>query len=343
MKEWYIKNGPESDVVMSTRIRLARNFNDFPFPSRMNSEDGEKVLNKVKEAVFGRSSAIGENFQFEDIRKMDPIQRQALVEKHLISPDLAESQANGGVILSDDEKISIMINEEDHLRIQCLFAGLQLKEAWDLCNKIDNLLEETIDYAFDERFGYLTCCPTNIGTGIRASAMLHLPALVMTGYIKGILEICSKLGIAVRGLFGENTEASGNMFQISNQVSLGQPEDVIISNISSIARQIIDQERAIRKEMHRQNSYRFEDKVYRSLGLLSNARIISSEEVLKLLSDVRLGVYMGIINGVNINILNQIQLLAQPANLQKSVGKALSPDERDIKRAEVIREKLRKI
>lgn len=342
MREWYIKNGPESDVVMSTRIRLARNFNDFPFPSKMSREDGEKVLDNVKEAIFGRGRAISENFQFEDIQKMDPIQRQALVEKHLISPDLAESQAHGGVVISDDEKISIMINEEDHLRIQCLFAGLQLKEAWDLCNKIDNLLEETIDYAFDERFGYLTCCPTNIGTGIRASVMLHLPALVMTGYIKGILEICSKLGIAVRGLYGENTEASGNMFQISNQVSLGQTEDEIISSINSITRQIIDQERSIRKELHKQNAYRFEDKIYRSLGLLSNARIISSEEALKLLSDVRLGVYMGIINDININVLNEIQLLVQPANLQKSVGRALSPDERDIKRAEVIRNKLKR-
>ena len=341
MKEWYIKSGPESDVVMSTRIRLARNFNDFPFPSRMKREDGEIVLNKVKEAIFGRSGAIGESFQFEHIQRMDPIQRQALVEKHLISLDLAENQVNSGVIISYDEKISIMINEEDHLRIQCLFAGLQLKEAWDLCNKVDNLLEETIDYAFDERFGYLTCCPTNIGTGIRASAMLHLPALVMTGYIKGILDICSKLGIAVRGLYGENTEALGNMFQISNQASLGQPEDEIISKISSIARQIIDQERTIRRELHKQNPYRFEDKVYRSLGLLSNARNISSEEALKLLSDVRLGVYMGIINNIDINILNEIQLLIQPANLQKSIGRTLSSDERDIKRAEVIRNKLK--
>lgn len=341
MKGWYLEKGPESDVVMSTRVRLARNFNDFPFPSKMKKEDSQLVLDKVKQAVFGRSSAIGENFEFKDIGKLSPIKRQMLVEKHLISPNLAESHTESGAIISDDEKISIMINEEDHLRIQCLFAGMQLNEAWDLCSKIDNLLEESIDYAFDEKLGYLTCCPTNIGTGIRASAMLHLPALTMTGYINGMLEICSKLGIAVRGLYGENTEASGNMFQISNQVTLGQTENEIITNITNIARQIIDQERTLRKELHKQNPFRFEDKVYRSLGLLSNARIISTEEALKLLSDVRLGVDMGIITDIDINRLNEILLLVQSASLQESVGRPLSPDERNIKRAETIRSRLK--
>ncbi|WP_265446489.1 protein arginine kinase [Acetivibrio straminisolvens] len=341
MNEWYMQIGPESDVVMSTRVRIARNFNGIPFPSKMQREDGKLIIKKVKEAIFGRSSAIGDNFKFIDIHELTPVQRQVLVEKHLISPDLAESRIESGVIISAEENISIMINEEDHLRIQCLSAGLQLDDTWNLCNKIDNLLEESIDYAFDEKFGYLTCCPTNLGTGIRTSVMLHLPALTMTGYIKGILEICSKLGIAVRGLYGENSEASGNMYQISNQVTLGLTEGEIISNINNIAKQIIDQERALRKQLYKQNSFRFEDRIFRSLGLLSNARIISSEEGLKLLSDVRLGVDMGIITDIDIRKLNEIQLLVQPANLQESVGRPLNPEERDIKRAETIRNRLK--
>ncbi|ABN53011.1 MAG TPA: protein arginine kinase [Hungateiclostridium thermocellum] len=340
MNEWYMQIGPESDVVMSTRVRIARNFNGIPFPSKMKREDGKLVIKKVKEAIFGRSS-VANNFRFIDIHELTPIQRQVLVEKHLISPDLAESRIESGVIISAEENISIMINEEDHLRIQCLAAGLQLEDTWNLCNQIDNLLEETIDYAFDEKFGYLTCCPTNLGTGIRTSVMLHLPALTMTGYIKGILEACTKLGIAVRGLYGENSEASGNMYQISNQVTLGLTEEEIISNINNIAKQIIDQERNLRKQLYKQNTYRFEDRIFRSLGLLSNARIMTSEEGLKLLSDVRLGVDMGIITDIDIRKLNEIQLLVQPANLQESVGRPMNPEERDIKRAETIRNKLR--
>ena len=234
-----------------------------------------------------------------------------------------------------------MINVDVHLRIQFLYSGMQMDTAWDLCNKIDSLLEETIDFAFSEKNGYLTCCPTNLGTGKRASTKLHLPALTMTGYIRGILEVCGKLGIAVRGLYGENREASGNMFQVSNQVTLGQTEEEIIANITNITKQIIDQERMLRIELHKHNPFRFEDKIYRSLGLMANARIISSEEGFKLLSDVRLGVDMGIITGVDINTLNWIMLIIQSASLQSEVGRNLSPDERDIKRAEYIRDKLK--
>ncbi len=339
MESWYIEKGPESDVVMSSRVRLARNFKDFPFPFKMSREEGEKVVQKVKDAIFNSSIATTD-FEFKDMQKLNPVDKQVMVEKHLISPNLAAGRVESAAIISGDEKISIMINEEDHLRIQCLFSGLQLDKAWDLCNKIDSLLEENIDYSFSEKFGYLTCCPTNVGTGIRASAMLHLPALTMTGYIKGMLEICGKLGIAVRGIYGENSEASGNLFQISNQITLGQTEEEIINNITNIGNQIINQERVLRTELYRQNPFRFEDKIYRSLGTLSNARIISSEESFKLISDVRLGVDMGIIKNIDISRLNEILLMIQPANLQMSFSKPLSPDERDIKRAELIREKL---
>jgi protein arginine kinase len=221
-----------------------------------------------------------------------------------------------------------------------MFPGMQMDTAWKLCNNIDTLLEERIDFAFSKEYGYLTCCPTNIGTGLRASVMMHLPALVMTGYIRSILEACGKLGVAVRGIYGENSEASGNMFQISNQVTLGQAEEEIITNITNIAFQIIEQERMLRNELYKQNSYRFEDKVCRSYGIFCNSRIMSSEESLKLLSDVRLGIDMGIIKDISIETLNEVMLLTQPANLQKLAGKPLSPDERDISRAEVTRKKL---
>lgn len=333
------EKAPETDVVISSRVRLARNLKDYPFPFRMEKEQGAEVLGKVRDSILG-SDPSAKKYKFLDVKKINPIDKQSLVEKHLISPDLAESQRESGIILSNDEKISIMINEEDHLRIQCIFPGMQIENAWKLCSNIDNLLEEKMDFAFDDRYGYLTCCPTNLGTGIRASVMLHLPALVMTGYIKGVLEACGKLGVAVRGLYGENSEASGNMFQVSNQVTLGHTEEEVIAHIKNVAYQIIEQERMLRTELYKQGAVRFEDKVFRSFGLLSNVRIISTEESLKLLSDVRLGVDMGIIKQVSLDVLNEIMLLVQPANLQKLAGKILSPDERDIKRAEIIRERL---
>ncbi|RCX09981.1 protein arginine kinase [Anaerobacterium chartisolvens] len=341
MGRWYIDKGPESDVVISSRVRLARNFRKYPFPSKLDKEQGGRVLEEVKDAVFNSNSTLAGDVTFIDIKALNPIEKQSLVEKHLISPELAENGRESGLLISRDEKISIMINEEDHLRIQCMFSGMQISDAWKLCNNIDLLLESKIDFAFSRQYGYLTCCPTNIGTGIRASVMLHLPGLVMTGYIKGILEACGKLGVAVRGIYGENSYASGNMFQISNQVTLGQKEDEIVTGVTNIASQIIEQERMLRAELHRQNPYRFEDKIYRSFAVFSSARIISYEESLKLISDVRLGLDMGIIKGISIETLNEIMLLIQPASLQKTAGSVLGPDERDIKRAEIIRNKLK--
>lgn len=336
-----VKNGQGADIAISSRVRLARNISCIPFPSRMDGEQGKAVVNMVTDAISSSSEAVAGSMMFLDIKDMNAIDRQVLVEKHLISPDLGDSKKESAVILSRDEKISIMINEEDHLRIQCIFPGMQLQNAYELCNKLDLLLEEKMDFAFDKNLGYLTCCPTNVGTGIRASVMLHLPALGMTGYIKNILEACSKLGIAVRGIYGENSEASGNMFQISNQVSIGQTEEEIITSVVNIAGQIVEQERLIRNELYNQNPYRFEDRVFRSLGLLANARIMSSEESLKLLSDVRLGVDMEAIGDVNIKTLDDIMLLIQPAYMQKMAGKVLAPDERDVRRADIIRSRLK--
>lgn len=331
----------EAEIAVSSRVRLARNINCMPFPTRMNPQQGEAIINKVWESISQSSETMSKNLVLMKIGRLDPIDRQILVEKHLISPELGEGKRESAVILSRDEKISIMINEEDHLRIQCIFPGMRLDDAWRLCNKLDVLFEDKMDFAFDKNLGYLTCCPTNVGTGIRASVMLHLPALGMTGYIRNILEACGKIGIAVRGIYGENSEASGNMFQISNQVTLGQTEEEIIASVKNVASQIIEQEKILRKELYNQNPHRFEDRIYRSLGLLSNARIISAEESLKLLSDVRLGVDMGIIVGINMTSLNEIMLVAQPAYIQRLAGTTLSPEERDVRRAELIRESLK--
>ncbi|NJD01911.1 MAG: protein arginine kinase [Ruminiclostridium sp.] len=331
----------EAQIAISSRVRLARNIDGIPFPTRMNAGQDETIINRVWESISQSSEAVSKNLVLMKIGRLDPIDRQILVEKHIISPDLGESKRESAVIISRDEKISIMINEEDHLRIQCIFPGMQLDDAWQLCNKLDVLLEEKIDFAFDKKLGYLTCCPTNVGTGIRASVMLHLPALGMTGYIRNILEAGGKIGIAIRGIYGENSEASGNMFQISNQVTLGQTEEEIIANVKNVASQIIEQEKLLRRELYNQNPYRFEDRIYRSLGLLSNARIMTAEESLKLLSDVRLGVDMGTIGGINMETLNEMMLVTQPAYIQRLAGKTLSPDERDIRRAELIRSSLR--
>lgn len=339
MPGWYFEKGPESDVVISSRVRLARNLSRFPFPHRMNREQEAEVISIVKESILKNKEA-GKDFEFIDLNQTNPVDRQVMVEKHLISPEMVEGQRLRGLLLSRDENVSIMVNEEDHLRIQCLFPGMNIKEAWRLCNKVDDMIEDKVEYAFGEKYGYLTCCPTNAGTGIRASAMLHLPALVMTGYMKSVLEICGKLGIAVRGIFGENSEASGNMFQISNQVTMGQTENEIVENMTGITSQIMEQERSLRRELYRQNPKRIEDTVFRSLGILSNARIISSDESMKLLSDIRLGIDLGIISNLKTETLNEIMLQIQPASLQKVFERQLVPEERDVNRAELIRKSL---
>lgn len=333
---------PLHEVIISSRVRLARNLSQYPFPPKMNNKEAEEIITKVKNTFMNyKDEEIGD-LLFLDIGSLGEIDKQMLVEKHLISPDLAASTRRCAAIISKNEKTSIMINEEDHLRIQTLFHGMQIDNAWKLCDKIDDVLDRDIEYACSEAYGYLTCCPTNLGTGIRISVMLHLPALVITGHIRNILEVCGKLNIAVRGIYGEHSEAIGNMFQMSNQITLGQTEEEIISSIKNIAMQVVEQENMLRNQLHKQNPIKFEDKIYRSFGILANARSISAEESLKLISDVRLGIDMGIINDISINTLNEIMLSIQPACLQKLLGKLLEPDDRDVKRAELIRMKLKR-
>jgi protein arginine kinase len=307
----------------------------------MNREQGEQVIKKSKEAILENITLTSQSFEFIPMNSLSVIDRQVMVEKHLVSPEMLQNVHSRGVFLNKAENISIMVNEEDHLRIQCLFTGMQLDEAWDSANKLDNVLEEKIAYAYSEDYGYLTSCPTNVGTGMRASVMIHLPALAITGYLNSLLSAVSKLGIAVRGLYGEGTEARGNVFQISNQITMGISEEETLENLKGIVKQIIDQERMARNKLLQESRLRLEDKLYRSYGIFKNARVMSSEEFMKLFSDVRLGINMGIIKDVSLETLNTLMIATQPANIMQRFGSNLSPEERDVKRAELIREKVR--
>jgi protein arginine kinase len=340
LSEWMKGKGPDSDIAISSRIRLARNLKEYPFPMLATHSQFEEILDKVQEVLQNEDLNTISQFEFIRLSSLNDLEKKVLVEKHLISPNLANESRHGAVILSENESISIMINEEDHIRIQCLFPGFQIKEAWDLANQIDDLFESMLEYAYDEKKGYLTSCPTNVGTGIRASVMIHLPALVLTQQINRILTAVSQVGLAVRGLYGEGSEATGNLFQISNQVTLGQTEEEIIDNLYSVARQIIEHERTARKKLMTESRARLADKIFRSYGILSHAAIIDSKEAAQRLSDVRLGVDLELIQDVSANVMNELMVMTQPGFLQQYFGRQLSPEERDIRRAEMIREKL---
>jgi protein arginine kinase len=320
---------------------LARNVKDIPFPTVMTEEQGKKVIELARKAILGSNTILSTQFTEYEMKKLTPLDRQALVEKHLISPDLSQNIKTGYALIKDDNTVSIMVNEEDHLRIQCILPGLKLDESWDMADKIDDLIEETIDYAYDEKIGYLTSCPTNVGTGIRASVMVHLPALTITGQISNILNSVSKIGMAVRGIYGEGTQALGDIYQISNQVTLGQSEKEIIENIEGVAKQIISSERRAREELYKKQRVQIEDRVGRAFGILSHAKVMSTKEYMTLMSDVRLGIVLGILS-VDLDKLDRLTTQIQPANLQKIYGMQLNPYERDVKRAEYVSTQLNK-
>lgn len=283
-----------------------------------------------------------DNFQLVGLQDLNELQKRVLVEKHLISPNLANESRNGAVILSDNESISIMVNEEDHLRIQCLSPGFQIREAWDMANQIDDIFEAELEYAFDEKRGYLTSCPTNVGTGLRASVMMHLPALVITQQINRLLSAITQVGLAVRGLYGEGSEAMGNLFQISNQITLGQSEEEILDNLYRVAKQIIAHERTARQKLLAESKNRLIDRVNRSYGILANAHIMDSKEAAQRLSDVQLGLDLDLIQtDIPPVIMNELIVMTQPGFLQQLSGGKLTSDERDIRRAELIRSRLR--
>ena len=336
--EWLRGAGPVSDIVMSSRIRLARNLEKFPFATRATKASQADVLKAVKEGL-AQSVTLNKPVVLE-IGDLDEVDRQFLVERHLVSREHVVHPEHKGVAIGQGEVISIMINEEDHLRIQVMQSGLNLHDAWSLIDALDDELSETLPFAYSSDWGYLTCCPTNTGTGLRASVMGHLPALVLTKQINKVLHTITKLGLTARGLYGEGTEASGNFFQISNQVALGRSEEEIIENIDRILNEVIHQEQAARESLLTTNRVQLEDRIWRAFGILRHAQTMSSTEALDLLSAVRLGVDLGLMNGLNRTVVNELFLFSQPAHLQKLEGKTFTAKDRDTKRAQLIRSRL---
>lgn len=336
-KDTWIKEN-NSDIVISTRIRLARNISDYPFPLRATSSHKKEILDYFKTvytSIPGLSDAL-----FVDISSLSTLDRYFLLERHLISQEFLSNIGERGVIISPDQSISIMINEEDHLRIQIIKGGMNLDKAWETINKLDNYLSKKVKYAFSSQLGYLTSCPTNVGTGLRASCMLHLPALVLTKRINKILELLSKISFTVRGFFGEGTQAIGNFFQISNQVSLGATEEELKDNLKGIIKQIETQEYGAREFLLKKYRLSLEDNVWRALGVLSHCRLISSNEALAHLSLLRLGVDLGIIKKIKKEAISDLFIVIQPAHLQKYEGRVLTDQERDYIRAAVLRKRL---
>lgn len=337
--EWLKGTGPNADIVISSRIRLARNLDKIPFPHWANKKQGEEILETIKTAL--QRGGYLNNVLLLEIKDLDNIDKQFLIERHLMSYEHAKTANHKAVVIDEQGILAIMINEEDHLRMQVMQSGFNLCEAWNIINRIDDTLAKELSFAFSMDWGYLTACPTNTGTGMRGSVMLHLPALVMTRQINRVLAAIAKLQFTTRGFYGEGTEASGNFFQISNQVCLGHNEEEMISNINGLIRQIIEQEEQARQVLLTQNLAMVEDRIWRGFGTLRSAHIISSQETIELLSLVRLGSDLKIIKDMDRRVINELFILTQPAHLQKLEGKRLSSQERDLKRAELIRNKLK--
>jgi protein arginine kinase len=337
--EWLKGTGPSSNIVMSSRTRIARNIDKIPFSNLADKKQLDDVIYAVKEAA--QSVNLLKNSLFIRLKEMSEVDRIFLVERHLMSPEHAKDVEHKALIADPKEIVSIMINEEDHLRIQVMLSGLNIKECWRIIDEIDTELSKKLPFAYSAKWGYLTACPTNTGTGLRGSVMVHLPALVFTGQINKVLQAIAKLGLNVRGLYGEGTEAIGNVFQISNQVSMGIAEEDIIDSIERITNQIIYREDATRKTILLKNKSELIDRVSRAYGTLRSAHIISSSETITLLSAIRLGVDLGLVKHMDRRMVNELFILTQPAHLQKLEGKVLGVNERDIKRADLIREKLK--
>jgi len=333
--EWLRGSGPESDIVISTRIRLARNIAGYPFVTRLDPERQATLADSLRRQIV--ENAIVPEIYYFNLNITRELERRLLVERHLISKEHEEANGERGVALQRSEAISIMINEEDHLRMQVLRSGFELDENWATLNAIDSALGERVAYAFSERLGFLTACPTNVGTGMRVSVMLHLPALELTKQIEKVFHAVAKINLAVRGLYGEGTQASGNFYQISNQITLGKSEEEIIKEVRGTIPQIIINERKARDILMAQNRQQLEDRVWRAYAMLRAARIISSSETMALLSHLRLGVNLGILSNLDIPAINQLFVKTLPAHLQILEGRDLDPQTRDIVRASYIR------
>ena len=340
--EWLRGSGPESDIVVSSRIRLARNLAEFPFIARAAEADRVGIAREVHEHIdsLRGSDKLPADLAFLHVQELNDVDRQFLVERQLISRELSDGEGTRAVAVDPTERFSIMINEEDHLRLQVMHSGLDLEAAWKRVAQLDDMLEEKLTYAFDDRLGYLTACPTNVGTGLRVSVMLHLPALVITRQIDKVFRSLQKISLAVRGLYGEGSQAMGDFYQISNQVTLGKSETELIEKIGDIVPVMIDYERQARDFLVRESQQTLHDRVSRAFGILRTAQTISSEETMHLLSSVRMGINLGLIEEIEISTVNQLFINTQPAHLQKISGRELDSAERNVERARYLRQHL---
>ncbi|MDF7806000.1 protein arginine kinase [Pontiellaceae bacterium B12219] len=330
----WLEAGIDEGPVISSRIRLARNVDEFSFPGWASEEQNHAVWKQTQD-LFQSLESPFMGFSMLDTPTLD---KEILFERHLISQELAQQNDSCGVFVTPDERLSIMVNEEDHIRIQSLQPGLNLRAAWETADKIDDIIESKLTYAFSSRLGYLTSCPSNVGTGMRASVMLHLPALVLMEEMDPVINGISKIGLAVRGMWGEGTEAAGNMFQVSNQITLGRREDEIIAHLEQIVLELIEHENNARIRLMNERSIMIEDHVARAFGILSNAKLISSGEALNLLSSLRLGLDLNMVTQFSRRELDMLFISIQPAHLQRLEDKDLTPDERDVVRADKLRD-----
>ena len=335
MTKWLDGPALDDDVVISTRVRVARNISKYRFPPFMTVGESDTLTDDI---LNGMKDALDDNYRFIRVRDITPREQMVYIEEHLISPNMVQRKDKSSFLIRDDEKATVMINEEDHIRIQTLFPGFNLKDAWELCSEIDDKLGEKLDYAFDDRWGYLTACPTNVGTGLRASVMLHLPCITITKTINSLIEGLREIGLTVRGLYGEGSEALGYLYQISNQVTLGESEEDIIGKLNKVVYQIVKRERKTRKYLKEYKSMELENRVYRSYGILSYARIITSKEAMDHLSNIRLGWEMGIFDSNKIRNIFDLMIEVQPANIQRQFEEDMSEEDRDIARAKIIRD-----
>lgn len=337
MNKWYERSGEQGEIVISSRVRLARNLKSYPFPNRATLEQKKEIAQRVKKAVEESNSTL--SLKFIPMEDLTQVQAVALAEKHLISPEFASDRAGKYLMLSEDESISIMINEEDHLRIQVLGSGLSLNRVYDTANNIDTLLDNALGFAFNNKLGYLTQCPTNLGTGMRASLMLHLPAMEKNRAIGRIAGNLTKLGMELRGTFGEGSEPKGALYQLSNQITLGLSEHNALENLKNIASQLIDQEEKAAQEMAK--TVEVQDMVYRSLGLLKSAKLMQNDEAMRLISNLRLGMFTDLIKSKDYAKLNRLCEKIQPAALMTAAKQDLTPQQRDIKRAAILNEEFK--
>jgi protein arginine kinase len=336
--DWLGGTSEESELVLSCRVRFARNLDRVPFPHRARVSNMKKVLDEVKRALTESPSMSGAIAI--DMDAITPNERMILLERHLVSVEMIQNYRNRSLIVQTGERLSAMINEEDHLRLQSLASGLSIREAFSCIDTLDDELDERLSYAFSENLGYLTACPTNVGTGLRVSAMVHLPGIVHSNDLPQIVKGLNNVRLTVRGMYGEGSDAMGNMFQISNSITLGLSEEETVQSLESHLRKVLEFEKKAREVLLRKARSLLEDKICRAHGILKSARLVTSKEAMDLMSAVRMGVGLGILTDVSIAQLNELLIMIKPMHLQELYGRPMSPEERDTVRADFIRSRL---